>query len=199
MNIKYLKALLAGIILSVSGVFSFANAAVVLDQSNISSGGVNFNGGDSALTWQQEVTAGINGQLTNIDVYYGGSGLVNFFINLGNGWQSDGNDFSLLNMAVSTGLNNIDVSSALINVTAGQSFIIGLQGTGTTFSPSIKGSGVNNYGNGAVYLNGSIYQAGEYDINFQTYVMTSQVAEPVPLALFALGLLGFALRRSRKQ
>ncbi len=45
-----------------------AQATLVLDQSN-DPGGVSFNGNDTDLTWQQEVKAGLAGQLGEISLY----------------------------------------------------------------------------------------------------------------------------------
>lgn len=180
-------------------------AAPVIDQANDVVGGVSFNGGNTTLTWQQGVTAGLTGRLTAIAFNFSASDQLGagttVFVNLGSGWQSDANDFSLKVNSLTVGWNVFDVSAAGIMLTAGDEFMIGLTGMNAdSFDPSFTGTTGDQYGDGTVYLNGTDYGAAfGYDINFRTYVDAGgqQLPEPTSVALAGLALLGAGVARRR--
>jgi hypothetical protein len=171
-----------------------AGAATVQDQVNDANSAVSFNG---ELHWQQQVVAGITGTLNSIDLNFGsGSGVMDFFVNLGSGWQTDTDDFNVTVSGLS-GWATIDVSSAGINLNAGDLFMIGFRnGTGGLFQGSVG----ETYAAGGLFLEGNPFSVTNYDFNFRTNVETA-AAVPLPaglpLLLAGMGALA-VLRRKQK-
>jgi len=178
--------LIGGVMLSLSGV---AVATPILDQVNDDSSAVAFNG-NQILTWQQEVIVGTDGVLSQIDLNFRASGAANIALNIGSGWQSDLHDYAITFDALN-GWNSIDVSNAGLNLSAGDSFMIVLEG-----APNFTGSNTSAY-DGSLYLRGDAYR-DTYDINFRTYMSASEVPEPAAISLMLLGLMGFGLRKRAK-
>ncbi len=186
---------------------SVAHAVPVLDQSNETLQTTAFNGGTSLLYWQQTVTAGLSGLLSQVDIYFRDSTNltqgIDFSINLGSGWQSDGDDY-FEHLSLISGWNSVDVSSAGITLTAGSQFSIGLHGTGSTFEPSFSGTNEDPYVGGMLYLgwsnaDGSPYGERDYDIDFRTFVDQANVEtvpEPATIVLTVLGI-GAMVRSAR--
>jgi len=177
---------IAGVMLSLSSV---AAATPILDQANDDLSVVAFNG-NNILTWQQEVIVGTDGLLSQIDLNFRDSGTANIALNIGSGWQSDLHDYAMTFDALN-GWNSIDVSSAGLNLSAGDSFMIVFEG-----APNFAGSNDSAY-YGSLYLRGDAYR-DTYDINFRTYMSASEVSEPAAISLMLLGLMGFGLRKRTK-
>jgi len=159
-------------------------SAQVLDQESPygCSGGstATFNMFATSLTWQQDVTVGISGQLVQIDVYVSVEGSCFFFLNAGPPWQTDTNDFEMTFTSDGTGWNTIDVSSAGLNFSVNDHFVIGFQGTsdGLQCGGSYKPPG-GCYLRGAPWLNGAHHTPGDdWDIGFRSYVGSSVTPTP---------------------
>jgi len=171
-------------------------ASTVLDQVNDATINDNYWFNITSNHLQQGVTAGLDGVLSNIEVFFYQAGTVDFSINLGSPWQSDANDYQDNALSVVAGWNNIDISLANIMVNAGDEFVIGLQGAGGSTN-LVHGNILNEYAAGNVYLNGSISSSSDHDTHFRTYVS----AVPVPAAawLFGSGLIGLIGVARRKK
>lgn len=162
-------------------------AAPTLDQASTSTG-VGFNGDASSLTWQQDVVAGLAGQLTAIELFFYNPGSARVAVNAGAAWQSDTDDFSTIFTTGSTGWQAIDVSGAGLVFDSGDHFAIEIGGV----SGGLWFGGINSnpYPSGGIWLNGSPYSSGSYDMAFKTYV--EPVTVPLPGAIL-LGTMGTGL------
>ena len=138
--------------------------------------------------WQQGVTAGVSGPLIGVEVqrsWEAGSSL--FFINLGEPWQTDPNDFEArISIQWAQTWEYIDVSSANIYLQAGDKFVIGF-GEGY---PWFIGNH-DKYSRGSVWMNGREHP--DTDLAFRTYT----IPEPSALAFVAVNAL--VLLRARRQ
>lgn len=155
-------------------------------------------GGD-IVTHQQQVTAGVSGQLTRIQILMDGAkvGQATYFVNKGPGPQTDPNDFELLvDVSVLGGgfgavWLEVDVSAANIMLAAGEVFVIGATGTPSIQAEivaSLLGNPVNNpgYGGGSQWsrrngFNGGLFYqpfSGNFDMAFRTYMDTGSACEP---------------------
>ncbi|MBC7905559.1 MAG: PEP-CTERM sorting domain-containing protein [Rhodospirillaceae bacterium] len=205
-----------------------AEASPIIDQSNATASGgslqsVGYNGNSR---YQQQVTAGMAGLLSYIDLYagVGGVGADKSFLRIAK--LSNNNFFNgawLFNSEISfiTGLNHIDISAANINVAENDMFVIDVGAMRNTkivngrqvVTGSLLFSGYYNAYGSPSYLDGDMftYATGASSANpapynqqlkFSTYVTPPPVATPVPapatLPLFATGLVGvFAMARRR--
>ncbi len=145
-----------------------AHAGEVLDQESPISGSLN---GDTSLShWQQEVTVGLAGLVSRVEVYVVTPGSANFYLNTGFGWQEPEHNFAVRVQAARTGWTSVDVSSAGIRLNAGATFVIGISGInqGLWFS----GGRGSRYDGGDLYLNREVYLGrGEADMAFRTYMV----------------------------
>jgi hypothetical protein len=201
---KKIKLLLFGlvILLTITGP---AYATPTLDQDSPYINAI-FNADSSGLTWQQEVTVGIAGNLVGVVLYRGvyqdpGTGSLNFFLNIGPVWQSDPNNFqSIITLPTINAWNYIDVSSAGLYFNPGDHFVIGIQGVNE--GTWVGGSGPPPQYSDPVYLNGSGAGYTDWRIGFHTYVDEGGaiVPEPATMLLIGSGLLGLlGFRRKFKK
>ncbi|MEO1524088.1 MAG: hypothetical protein AAFX06_01570 [Planctomycetota bacterium] len=120
------------------------HAGVIIDQIG---GGPNLTAIVSPTSsYQQEVTAGVTGQLVGIDLWSWGFSStrapIRIGINRGTGWQTDAPDVQqIVPLTVVNQRQFIDFSSTPIHFNAGDSFLITLDG--------ISGLGAAAYGNDA--------------------------------------------------
>jgi hypothetical protein len=188
------RSLVVGVVLALC-VADRAAAAVILDQQNASEDG--FLQFFSTTTYQQGVTPGVTGLLTQIDLRFAvplGNDQARILVFLGAPWQSDAPEFDAV-LPILPGWNSFDVSGANIMVTNGAPFSIGIQGVSapSVNSPSFGTSTGNQYP-GNLFVNTALASAVT-DANFRTFV---DVQAPEPASLFLLGtgaLLGLARRR----
>ncbi|MEW5895637.1 MAG: PEP-CTERM sorting domain-containing protein [Candidatus Omnitrophota bacterium] len=194
--------------LFVIGIFllntSIASALPVLDQVNNLYNNASFEAGITEA-WQQEVKVGLDGYLSGIDLYWHTSAgsvnnnVIDFFINTGLAWQSDTANFSsTISFTNANNWNYIDVSSAGLYFSQGDQFVIGAKNTYD--NTSLGGSYPDQYSSGDLFLDGSVFSNGEWDLAFRTHVQdgSNAVPEPATLTLFGIGLIGMTLRRHRR-
>ncbi len=180
----------------------------------------------SSVRFQQSVTAGLSGLLSQIDIFFAGyegpgvgtppekvpPGEVLFSVNVGAPWQDDVNDFEevlFFGAGLGPGVHEIDVSAGNIFVNPGDMFVIGLQSSGSnavvpTFAANILlGDG---YPGGALWME-TVPVGGASDLNFVTYVglpipkpsaFGLSIPEPSGLILLFLGLTGLRLAGMRR-
>ncbi|MEL7449254.1 MAG: PEP-CTERM sorting domain-containing protein [Pseudomonadota bacterium] len=175
-----------------------ATATVIVDQQSLPGGHQVGLNGHYIKVWQQEVTAGVTGQLVGIDLWmYPGEG--RFFVNPGEAYQprTQVNNFAFseeLHFLGTPGQAEwfyLDLTDANIFLSAGDAFIFGMQGTlgggGSLYPFGFLG---DPYAGGTLYSQtGAVFQ-GDMDFAFRSYVMTTtQVPEPSSLLLLVVGML----------
>ena len=215
MKRKKVAATAAFIFLGFSGI----SEAAIVDQINYSS--TSFSDGiNSNEIKQQEVKAGMSGQLTGFDFMflrvtnYGiNSPSFDFFVNIGNGWQTDQHDFvttiDLTSYPRGEGdaWYHIDTTPGDINLSAGDMFIIGMKANTSGGGMWISGSYYNDQYSNGVYLSYDpawdttygTYHDGEADLNFQTYIEPTPTPIPGAIWLFGSGIAGLAGTRIRRK
>jgi len=138
-------------------------------------GTAGFNMSASSLTWQLEAEAGLDGTLEGIELELTGAigATMDIAVFLGSGWQSGTPVYSgsLSKATGSTEIAWVDMSAANISLSAGDAYMIQLQGndtgmgtTGTYESP------VNMQFDGDLYLNSNLY-GPEWKVGFHTYIL----------------------------
>jgi hypothetical protein len=179
------------LILLVLPITSFA--LPVLDQLSPLGPGAYYKA--NVLTWEQSVTAGMGGLLSQIDIYFFTNESVNFKLFAGPPWQVDFPEFDITFNPVENAWNNIDVSSANFFVSVGDTFTLMLHGSDPN-TPLFGGSNDPGlYPEGELWLNGNLYLGvGERDMAFRTYVdsQQTQVPEPSTMLFLGSGLIGLA-------
>lgn len=151
----------------------------VLDQFNVGTVDSYINGGSIDYAWQQEVTVGISGQLTRIDIFVENDPTNDFTnstelsVSLGGPWQTSAPVWSITAVLV-PGWNTFDLSKKRILLKAGDEFVIGIHGQNVNnlFDPGIAISYGDQYPGGDLYMNGSL-NSEVNDILFRTYVKQS--------------------------
>jgi hypothetical protein len=192
-----IKTILSTALVAAVFVYSgVARAAPVLDQQAAPFGGSLYEG----FEWQQEVTAGVTGQLAGLTLYGAGTN-VTVRVNPGSGFHSGPYAFSQA-VQLASGGTYIDTSSANIQLTAGQQFVIDLFG----------GSGGNIFAAATPHPGGSLFlnlgvpsdftACCNFGLAFRTFVEPAgggggAVPEPDAWALMILGFggAGAVLRR----
>jgi len=168
-----------------------SSAIAILDQSS-PVGGITFYKSDFA-NWEQGITAGMGGLLSQIDIWFLTSESVEVSIFAGAPWQDGVSVFdTTLNPTVDD-WTSIDLSSANFFVDPGDEFSVMLHGSHPT-TPFFKGN-LNEYAGGEMWRNGSLHIGGEgekYDMAFNTYVESAPVPEPTTMLLLSTGLIGLA-------
>jgi hypothetical protein len=207
MNIKMLKAAVAGLVLSVSG---FANAGLIeFIPPNDETGQVfSTNGNDiwsagrglvfEMLSNETIDSLGVYHDLSNINLFYELSQVTSLTgaVTSGQTILRSGNALTTTN-----GLNWIDFGIADLMLSAGNYYHLEF-----TFSGNGNQNFFYNNGNAAFSEGSFINIEGTQAGNTSNFVMpalrvntTTQVPEPSTLAIFALGIMGLASRRFKKQ
>lgn len=207
MNIKMLKAAVAGLVLSVSG---FANAGLIefIPPNDLAGQVYSTNSNDAwssgrgfvfeMLSNESIDSLGIYHDLTNINLFYELSEVTSLTGTLTSGQTvlRSGNA-----LTTTSGLNWIDFAISDLVLMAGSYYHLEF-----TFS----GSGNQNffYNNGNVaFSNGSFSSIeGTNNVDTGNFVMpalrvntTTSVPEPTTLAIFALAIMGLVSRRFNKR
>lgn len=206
MNIKMLKAAVAGLILSISG---FANAGLIT-----TSYGSNNSGSTGGAIYFDLTTNLNNLSITGFDINTSGvSSFNDFQVWLLTGTTSQGNEDSLSWIQVATGSGTGAGLNNATTVTLSNSFFLSsntLYGFSLVADSSFghnytNGSGSNqNYSNTDLSL--ALGSATNVPFTGQVYSprvwngsISYDVPEPSTLAIFALGIMGLAARRFKKQ
>ncbi|MEL6104857.1 MAG: PEP-CTERM sorting domain-containing protein [Planctomycetota bacterium] len=154
-------------------------------------------------TFQQEVTAGVSGDLVGVSLWSWGlsastSQPITVGINYGSGWQTDAAAVSQTFAPTASNQRMlVDFSATPLFLNAGDSFVITLSGT----SPfGYVAYGNDDYAGHSLYFNGS--ELASNDLHFLTHMnvaSSSTVPEPGSLAVFGAGALLVLSRRGRKR
>lgn len=215
MKFKFLNTALAGALL-----FAFAChqaiAAPILDQSYGIVGSASGPEVRLTNTLSQTFTVGISGYLDSIQLWnhpanYPADGLTIEIRTTENGAPTQNILASsfLLSSEVgtsSTNLTGVSFSNNSLYVNDGDLLAIVLSSEsalpayynwwGNTFNPYARGEGLQSNDNGQTWNEAD---SRGFDFHFWTYVNPVEVSEPSTLAILALGLMGLASRRFKKQ
>ena len=179
----------AGLSLAAAGVLATTAQAQVLDQVQDDIGST-FN--VESLNWQQEVTVGIAGMLTQVDIFVSTPGSATIYVGEGAPWQEEPYGFVLDFATQETGWHSIDVSSAEMEFEIGDGMALGFQGTngglwlGGGYEPP------DGPYPGVLWVNGIVYPIPGWDFAFRTWVV------PGPGVLAMIGLSGLMMPRRRR-
>jgi hypothetical protein len=179
----------AGLSLAAAGVLATTAQAQVLDQvqDNI---GATFN--VESLNWQQEITVGVAGQLTQIDFFVSTPGAATFYVGDGAPWQEEPYGFVLDFVTEETGWHAIDISSAGMEFEVGDGMALGLAGIGSTLWIGGGYEPPDGPYPGELWVNGMVYPIPGWDFAFRTWML------PGPGSLAMIGLAGLMMPRRRR-
>lgn len=136
-----------------------------------------FNGDASSLTWQQQVKAGIDGQLEGFSMVFtgtNGSSKIDVAIGLGDAWSSNIVFTQTVTLQNSQAWQFVNTTSANIQLFAGDTFVIQTRGNNTGMG--IRGSHVDPPGDPLysepLWLNGQNFSDGGWRLGFRSYMLT---------------------------
>jgi hypothetical protein len=140
---------------------------------------VGYNGSASSLVWQQQVRAGITGQLEGIKLFLNGTinSHIDVRVRLGNGWNTGPVVFQGVALKTTSTFNEqvfVNAVGANLVIAAGNTFVIELQGQddGGGFLGNYTAPPAPAQYPEPLYLNGpSCYVDCGYRIAFETYVL----------------------------
>ena len=206
MNIKMLKAAVAGLVLSVSGFTNVAFAGLIVDNGFDVNATTSISWTNQIGSWRtyEDFALASNTQLTSASfLFNNGNGSTNYLFDIHA--DNAGTYGSLLHSIALTSsdvtVNSViggwwqfDFSLPSINLVAGN-YWVSFSGTSTwgsklgTFGEELVQT--DSFGNRNV-------RTGDY-VPFRLNGTTSEVPEPSTIAIFALGMIGLASRRFKKQ
>lgn len=196
-----------------------AQAAQTVDQQNLSGGaGI---GPTRTQSYQQALTAGATGLLTQVDLHVlylacctqpaGFAATNTFQLDIWDAAPWNGAPVNSLSPLASFPLTvtqigwlSVDVSSAGLVLAPGQAFGIGVR-SDVYWDLGLDSSPFNPYGGGSLWGNGGVINSnpqgvGAWDLVFRTYVdPLAAVPEPASAALMGLGLAAVATRAGRRR
>ncbi|MGH6910621.1 MAG: PEPxxWA-CTERM sorting domain-containing protein [Phenylobacterium sp.] len=177
--------------------------ATVLDQSSLGTD-VGLNG---IYEWQQQVTAGVDGQLSAVTLW--GIGALTVRIAPGAGFYSGPYAFTqtlTFDLSETTDGKLIDTTAANIFLHAGDKFVIDFISAGDPNPTTGQGASSKPYAGGDLYLNDQWGPANYttslgYSLRFKTFMDPSGIPEPTTWALLLAGFagVGATLRRRHSQ
>jgi len=180
------------------GFQSSAQATIVLDQESIGPiQNVTFVNSRTGFNRAQTFTVGVNGILDRIEVM-GSDALTLALLTTLSGTPTSTVISSVSLSSALNGYMTFDLSAANITVNIGD--VLAFE----AFGGYSIGSSSNDYANGASYFKNPAFGINSYeqsigfDIFFRSFVSTSTIPEPAPLALLGFGLLGLGIMRKRR-
>ncbi len=187
---------IASSLLAATALISIASAQTGAQDQQSPGSNASFNGDAPSLTWQQEVQAGLNGQLEGFSLTLSGNlgAQLSATLRLGSGWNTGAAVFTTL-ITKQTGASNevvfVDCTNAGILVSPGTLFVFELVGNAT--GTGILGSYVAPPGtpmySRKLYLGGpGCFADCGWRLGFTTYVLT--VPPPVGYCTPKLNSLG---------
>lgn len=147
-----------------------------------------FNMDAAGMVWQQEVVAGLAGNLAQVDFYVFAPGSCTLALAAGEPWQAT-YVWSTTFAPTATGWVSLDTSAAGLSFSPGDHYVLDFINTsgGLCLGGSYQPGG-GNYPAGRLFYNG--YDYGDWDVAFRTYV-----PEPSGVALAMLGAVLMLRRR----
>jgi hypothetical protein len=193
-------------VLALSAICSAAHASIVVDQFQpITNSGYSAS---SRFTFQQSVTASVQGKLVGFGLFSNQVGTANVYINFGPAWQSDAHDWVGTFTSTGPGWDLVDVSSSNIMLNPGDQFVIGFNGADVlAVQGTVVAHPADAYLGGGVFAHDSVLgtfigptsiigaRLFNKDLAFETYVdvtdppLLSGTPEPIPFVIWT-GLIG---------
>jgi len=156
----------------------FAQSGTLDQESPVLNAG--FNLGASSLTWQQQVKAGMSGQLEGVSMTFTGTNgvsQVEVKIGLGDAWSTNIVFTQMVTLQNSGAWQFIDMTSANIQLSSGDTFVIQTHGNDTGMGAS--GSYVAPPGDPLysepLWLNEQNFADGGWRHAFRSYMLTGPI------------------------